>query len=105
MRHERRTNAVLYGTAVSAANGVYKTLSVEIDREGNILFRSARDFSFRPDYSAELYYDNFSQSVCFHSPDNYHGKTGTQEIRCLLNELSETFAPNVVFTEANQGTY
>lgn len=94
--------ALLHATSLSKSKGVYKTLTVLLDTEGRALDVRARDYSFRPDYSAKLEKDYASGEIFFYSAAEYLDTRGTEEIRLPVSALEECTPPKVELADADQ---
>ncbi|MBE5778744.1 MAG: hypothetical protein E7331_05340 [Clostridiales bacterium] len=91
---------MLYGTALSKSKGIYKAVELCIGPEGDLIHAVARDYSFRPDYSAFLKWEPLSDEILFVSRENYLDTRGTERINVPLTELEPCALPEIILSDA-----
>lgn len=96
---------LLYSKAVSKSKGVYKALELHINPDGIILQATARDYSFRPDYSAALRREPFTDEILFVSEADYLDNYGAERICIPLQQLEECSLPELSLTDAGPNTH
>lgn len=96
---------LLHAKAVSKSKGLYKAIQVHIGPDGTILQAAARDYSFRPDYSAALRQEPFSDEILFVSNEDYLDNYGAERICIPLTQLEECSLPTLTLTDAGPGIH
>ncbi len=89
---------VVAGHAVSKSKGIYDALTLEIDREGNLIVVQCKDFSSRPDYGFTILMDEAGQFFA-HSHAGYLDTRGTPRVLVPLDDLPDTRPGTVVLRE------